>query len=776
MKKALFIISISFFICFVNTFSQIRKGKVLDEQKNPLELVSISILGTNISTVTNKEGSYELRLPGNKLHSIVISHIGYKTDTLSISEVSKEEVVTTILQPIEYTAEEIVITSDRLTLAERVILKTIERKESFLERTSKYITLNYNKLLIKNDSKKDSNITLFESVSNFYHKKGKDDKEEILTSRSNIKAFPQDVSPNIFGIIPSVYSDHIVLTGMNCISPLNNNALSYFSFELASINISDNKNVYRISFRPKYPDVNIPSGYIDIIDSLFQVVFTNLEISQASLIPISRQTIIRQTFKKYKDSLWLPVTSQVESNFPPMASKKTKEEVKLSLAQLTLINNYNFDPEDEKFSQKDISISPGDDFRKNTPAYWDSVQAIPLTKYEKVMTFKIDSIFSSSLLFKSLYFLSLLDRTPLRDFSDFYHFNRVEGHFIGAGLNSKKYLLPFLFEGKYGYGFSDKKNKFMLKGRYYFSNFFSIYGSAINDIDYLNSFFSYSMLDITLRSITYRDDYADYYYIKKQMLGFEVVPFEKMYVNLDYDHVKFSNAKINSNWALFKSSEYRSLTDILECKANYMQLSLRYDNSKYITVFTGPYKDLKQDHFTLETNILISSKKHLNSDIDYKRIAAKLDLNKRFSPIFNVGVISQFGAAQSNIPQFNFHLPANFATISENLNNFRTIFQDKYWGDKIFSIYIQNNFSNTPLTYLNKRLKMELILFGNACWINNSRETPVFMKTSFNDRPFSEIGFALNNFLISGLRIDFAYRLDNKDSGSRYGWSVAFKL
>ncbi|MGE5412295.1 MAG: hypothetical protein ACM3MI_15145, partial [Clostridiales bacterium] len=294
--------------------------------------------------------------------------------------------------------------------------------------------------------------------------------------------------------------------------------------------------------------------------------------------------------------------------------------------------------------------------------------------------------------------------------------------------------------------------------------------------DYLNSFFNYSMLDITLRSIAYRDDYADYYYIKKQMLGFEVVPFEKMYLNLDYNHVKFSNAKINSNWALFKKSEYRSLTDILECKTNYMQLSLRYDNSKYITVFTGPYKDLKQDHFTLETNILISSKKHLNSDIDYKRIAAKLDLNKRISPLFNVGVISQFGAAQSNIPQFNFHLPANFATLSENLNNFRTIFQDKYWGDKIFSLYIQNNFSNTPLTYLNKRLKMELILFGNACWINNSRETPIFKKTSFNDRPFSEIGFALNNFLISGLRIDFAYRLDSKDSGSRYGWSVAFKL
>jgi hypothetical protein len=121
-------------------------------------------------------------------------------------------------------------------------------------------------------------------------------------------------------------------------------------------------------------------------------------------------------------------------------------------------------------------------------------------------------------------------------------------------------------------------------------------------------------------------------------------------------------------------------------------------------------------------------------------------------------------------------LPANISTISGDLIIYRTINQDKYWGDKIINIYFQNNFSNAPFSAFFNNFKTELILFGNLGWINNDNETASFMKSSFKDKPISEAGIGLNNLIFSGLRVDFAYRLDRKDGDPGYGWSVFWKF
>ncbi|MFS4494678.1 carboxypeptidase-like regulatory domain-containing protein [Maribacter sp. 2308TA10-17] len=66
------------------------KGEILDsESKKPLVFASLAIAESNISTITNTEGEFNLKVPkGSDTRKIVISFLGYKTKTIPLSELT----------------------------------------------------------------------------------------------------------------------------------------------------------------------------------------------------------------------------------------------------------------------------------------------------------------------------------------------------------------------------------------------------------------------------------------------------------------------------------------------------------------------------------------------------------------------------------------------------------------------------------------------------------------------------------------------------------------
>ena len=66
-------------------------GKIIDGSSNKtLEAVSLNVNETNISTITNSEGEFTLKVLNKYLDSkIVISLLGYNTRVLPLSELSR---------------------------------------------------------------------------------------------------------------------------------------------------------------------------------------------------------------------------------------------------------------------------------------------------------------------------------------------------------------------------------------------------------------------------------------------------------------------------------------------------------------------------------------------------------------------------------------------------------------------------------------------------------------------------------------------------------------
>lgn len=86
------------------------KGSVLDSKtRNELIYASITVSGTSISTISNSEGKFSIKIPNEKENSsLIISFLGYKDKVVSINELKPEKNVL-YLEPSNTILKEVVV-------------------------------------------------------------------------------------------------------------------------------------------------------------------------------------------------------------------------------------------------------------------------------------------------------------------------------------------------------------------------------------------------------------------------------------------------------------------------------------------------------------------------------------------------------------------------------------------------------------------------------------------------------------------------------------------
>ncbi len=106
MKKTALLLFFSI-IAFLEIHAQSRvvKGKVLDaENKTPIDNVTVSPTGGN-ATITAKDGSFSLQVQGKAI--LVISHVGYKPQSINVSETDTE--IEIVMQRNDESMDEVVV-------------------------------------------------------------------------------------------------------------------------------------------------------------------------------------------------------------------------------------------------------------------------------------------------------------------------------------------------------------------------------------------------------------------------------------------------------------------------------------------------------------------------------------------------------------------------------------------------------------------------------------------------------------------------------------------
>lgn len=103
-----------------NSFAQAVKGRVFDENKQPLPGANIYFDGTTIATISDENGNFTLSY-GSKLNSILaISFIGYQTQFLNNFNSDKELII--YLKIATNSLNEVVIKKDRFSRKQKLQL------------------------------------------------------------------------------------------------------------------------------------------------------------------------------------------------------------------------------------------------------------------------------------------------------------------------------------------------------------------------------------------------------------------------------------------------------------------------------------------------------------------------------------------------------------------------------------------------------------------------------------------------------------------------------
>jgi len=336
MVKTVFLFIFIPFLAFSQSFVQ---GLVLDENTNkPLPFASI-ITNTNIGTLSDVDGKFELNSSEN-FKEIIVTYVGYKSIHIEIEKSNK--FVTIKLAPKIESLNEVLITASE-NPALQIIRNTIAHKpKNNIEKALNSFQFNtYNKILItanpeainnKIDSvfvikkgnrifkeidsvnykfKKEiekQDLYISEKISEFKFEKGKKTKEIILASRmAGLKQPLYELFAITFQDF-SFYNEFYTIAGRKYTNPIAKNALKQYNYKILDTVKDENGYSYVIHFKPiKNKELLGIEGVLFINSKTYAITKAMAELKGIVNIKATQNYAYLKAAEK-----WFPLNNNIE--------------------------------------------------------------------------------------------------------------------------------------------------------------------------------------------------------------------------------------------------------------------------------------------------------------------------------------------------------------------------------------------------------------------------------------------------------------------------------
>ncbi|WP_395625478.1 carboxypeptidase-like regulatory domain-containing protein [Daejeonella sp.] len=282
-------------------FSQF-KGKVSDSRtKSGLSFATLSLIGDNISTVTNSEGDFSLKVPNHKIESrLLISFIGYKNKIIKLNEL-KAENNTILLEPYNIALGEVIVSTNNAEQLLKQVLSKIEQNYG----TDQNLMTGFYRETIK---KRKTYLSLTESVVEIEKQAYNNSAEDIIQlfkgrkytdyTKLDTLSFKLQGGPYTCIHLDIMKYPEIIFT---------DDPLTYYNFTLENnTQIGDDK-VYVLSFKQK-PQISEP------------LYFGKLYIDMESLAVISATFNLNVENRKAASSFFTQKKPSGSEVYPTIAS------------------------------------------------------------------------------------------------------------------------------------------------------------------------------------------------------------------------------------------------------------------------------------------------------------------------------------------------------------------------------------------------------------------------------------------------------------------------
>ncbi|MCE5252553.1 DUF5686 and carboxypeptidase regulatory-like domain-containing protein [bacterium] len=801
VTTAIFLFALSLAAVSAGQNGAVIHGVVTDSATGEtLPVAHLRVEGTRKGTITNTAGFYTIEL--DSLPTVIhISYIGYKSQTLTITDRSPEEQnIALVPSPIQL--QEVVVSAEDPAIG--IMREVIRRKQIWRKTLESYRAEAYTRIVIENDT---TIVSILESISEVLwdHKKGVRETIGGKRQTKNIKAQNNFASARV---ITNFYDDDINISGYKIIGPTNPDAFKYYDFKLTGKRKIDDTTVFDISVTPKTILQPTLVGSLSVLDGEFALIRVQLQPGEMILFPPPIDNVrltFEQQFSNFGQSYWLPVDVKNEGEitiklpglaFPPLKYrqltrfadydvnvalpdslfKKVKTEIQVSATASS-------DSITISAKKTDSSITD-----ESARARSDSLFAakkediIPLTEGENKAYDVIDSTMTFDKAFKPTGWLARMvidddkkenkpkkPEGPVRRFiSPFrpqvWH-NRVDAYHLGLKYGNKivkdlKYELSGAYKtgpDRWSYGGSLKYN-WGDKG-----NWSAGLGYADCTAPRYQSS-NYPMYLSSYQTLFGHTDYFDYFRNKSLSASLErrfVKPQLKVGAGIAIeDHSSLIKETERTIWGSTKHQ--RPNAAISEGALRSVNLSVEYGGERI------PFGIMGQKR--VELDIEHSFPDFLSSDFSFTSYRITVDwrintfLRRRMLPnTLDIRLIG--GTSTGNLPVQRFGIIDGSMGSLSPFGVFRALRNHPLEGEQYCAFFMEHNFRTVPFELVGlKRLAKKgtgIILHGAAgrTWIPEKRLSGLGYEPFYLDRFHSEIGLSVNA-LFGYFRLDVTKRLD----------------
>lgn len=380
------------------------RGRIIDrEEKDVLPYSSISVVNSNIGTISNTDGDFELKIPESmNQDTILFSCLGYRQYRQPIAEIVDRNCII-YLQPISVQLKEIKVT---VINPQEILTKILSKISLNYSREPEIMTSFYREVLKQDNRYIDVAEALMEIRKASYDNTFAQDKVKFIKGRKNLNVKPfRFVDFKIQGGPYYITKLDVVKTLDSFLDP---EFRDFYKYALDEIIEFNNRDTYVLRFKPKekvdYPcyqgKLFVDMSTFALVQAEFSLSRTGLKFAHESLIKKKpKDFYVRPINVDYKvsyrraDTKWHLSNAQASINFKVKSKKDKINSTFHSISEL-LITDFKSEEgtnfkKSELFSPKDIfteiitdydekfwgdynTIKPSEDLRKALRSYYQT--------------------------------------------------------------------------------------------------------------------------------------------------------------------------------------------------------------------------------------------------------------------------------------------------------------------------------------------------------------------------------------------------------------------
>jgi hypothetical protein len=738
------------------------------ETKEPVPFATVRVEGTGRSMLANENGDYRLSLPAGTYH-LKFSHVAYYSQRLVVEAHDSLVVQEVYLHPAIIEMPGMKVYERAYDPAQSIIREAIAHKDELLAKIRAYRFDAYSKLVVRDTAKDDSsNIILIQENRFTSYWEYPDRYKEHVTARKYACRYEGMEVLAPLGELTDFNKNRLDFGEYSVVSPTAKDALDHYNYYLLDTIYIDSMPVFRLEIEPKNDYEPLFAGIIDIADSSFAVVGVDVGFNEAFDFPNMHNARYFQHYARFENEYWMPV----EIRFHGVVDVPLPGIPTMSFDYIAALHNFTFNTThpagtfDEYWFELDENADDVDS------AAWNAGQLIPLTPDETQAYRRIDSLRNAPKpLSKKLLRLGLGALFVASGYKeDIFHFNRVEGAYLGIGLSPRIKTINTSFSLRTGYAFSGKFWQYRFNFATWLSKRrrLSIGGEYHDEITRRPTIVSRSSGNVTYMSLTNKTDPYDYFLEKGVVFWMRTGLVRRTELTVSYRDGQQYSVTNHTEYSLFRETKkYRHNPTIVEGRLRSVSANLKYD-SRALYKFKGTVGKVWSPSFIIASlSAELASPGFIDNDFDFVRYRFWMYWRQRMFGFGTTRMELYAGASDRTLPPQRYFTVDFGAGLWERVFYFKTLGETNYSGSRAVAVYAIHDFghmlfrrSGLPLI---KKIPFTVNIHGGAFWTDfrNHPPQPGDGDLFTADKAYTELGIGLGRITPWNFVVNFTWQLSH---------------